>query len=132
MKRGGIVHSELAGLIAGLRHTETFVITDAGLPLGPDTVCVDLGYRYGEPSFLDVARTVLAEVVVEQSWVSSPVLELNAGVHAALLEMGLTPAPIDHDAFKAMARTAKFAIRTGEDTVYANVLCQAGVPFGPS
>jgi D-ribose pyranase len=131
MKRTGIIHSELAGLIAGLRHTDTFVIGDAGLPLAPGTPCIDLGYRYGQPSFIDVARTVLAEVVVEQNWVSTPVLELNAEVHAVLLELGLRPMPIDHGAFKALARDAKFAVRTGEDTVYANVICQAGVAFNP-
>jgi len=129
MKRTGIVHGELARLLAGLRHTDTFVISDAGLPLAPGTPCVDLGYRYGQPPFIDVARTVLAEVVVEQSWVSSPVLELNAEVYGVLRELGLDPAPVDHEAFKEMARTAKFAIRTGEDTVYANVICQAGVAF---
>ncbi|MCU1653621.1 MAG: Pyridine nucleotide-disulfide oxidoreductase, partial [Pseudonocardia sp.] len=37
----------------------------------------------------------------------------------------------DHGAFKALARDAKFAVRTGEDTVYANVICQAGVAFNP-
>jgi D-ribose pyranase len=129
MKRSGIIHSELAGLIAGLRHTDTFVIGDAGLPLAAGTPCVDLGYRYGQPSFIDVTRSVLAEVVVEQSWVSTPVLELNAAAHAVLLELGLQPTPIDHDAFKALARGAKFAVRTGEDTAYANVICRAGVAF---
>jgi len=37
----------------------TFVISDAGLPL-PWQPCVDLGYRYGQPGFLDVTRTVFS------------------------------------------------------------------------
>jgi hypothetical protein len=59
VQRSGIIHNELAGLIAGLRHTDTFVISDAGLPLAPGTV--DLGYWYGQPLFLDVVEAVLAQ-----------------------------------------------------------------------
>jgi len=131
MKRTGIIHSELGRLIAGLRHTDTFVISDAGLPLAPGTPCVDLGYRYGQPGFLDVTRTVLAEIVVERSWVSDPVREVNLPVYNTLRELGLEPEPLDHDEFKARVRSASFAIRTGEDSFYANVLCQAGVAFTP-
>ncbi|MDQ0934756.1 D-ribose pyranase [Streptomyces turgidiscabies] len=131
MQRNGIIHHELAGLIAGLRHTDTFVISDAGLPLPPGMPVVDLGYRYGQPSFVDVTETVLAQIVVEHSWVTDQVREINPAVHAALRSFGLEPEPVDHDEFKARVGEAKFAVRTGEDTFYANVLCRAGVPFTP-
>lgn len=129
MKRDGIVHAELARRIAGLRHTDTFVICDAGLPLDPQTPCIDLGYRYGRADFADVAATVLAEVVVEHSWISADMLEHNRPLHEHLLGLGLTPEPADHEWFKAQAREVSFAVRTGEATFFANVLCQAGVAF---
>ncbi|GFH39048.1 D-ribose pyranase [Streptomyces pacificus] len=131
MQRSGIIHRELAGLIAGLRHSDTFVISDAGLPLAPDTPVVDLGYRYGHAPFLDVVQTMLREIVVEHSWVTDKVREVNPAVHTGLRSFGLDPEPVDHDAFKARVRDARFAVRTGEDTFYANVLCRAGVPFTP-
>ncbi|MFF4752108.1 D-ribose pyranase [Streptomyces sp. NPDC002514] len=131
MLRGGIIHQELAGLIAGLRHTDTFVISDAGLPLAPGTPLVDLGYRYGRPSFLDVAETVLGQIVVEHSWVTDQVRVANPAVHAALRSLGLEPEPVTHDAFKERVRNVKFAVRTGEDSFFANVLCRAGVAFTP-
>ena len=129
MQRTGIIHHELAGLIAGLRHTDTFVITDAGLPLAPSTPVVDLGYRYGRPPFLDVVEAVLAQIVVEYSWVTDQVREINPTVHTALRSLGLDPDPLDHEDFKARVRDVKFAVRTGEDSFFANVLCRAGVPF---
>ncbi|MDG5805320.1 D-ribose pyranase [Streptomyces ossamyceticus] len=129
MIRNGIIHQELAGLIAGLRHTDTFVIRDAGLPLAPGTPVVDLGYRYGQPPFLDVVEAVLAQVVVEDSWVTDQIREVNPSVHTGLRSPGLTPEPLDHDEFKARVRAARFAVRTGEDSFFANVLCRAGVPF---
>lgn len=131
MQRSGIIHHELAGLIAGLRHTDTFVISDAGLPLPAGIPVVDLGYRYGQPSFADVTESVLAQIVVEHSWVTDQVREINPTVYAALRSFGLEPEPVDHDEFKARVRDVKFAVRTGEDSFYANVLCRAGVPFGP-
>ena len=129
MQRTGIIHNELAGLIAGLRHTDTFVISDAGLPLAPGTPTVDLGYSYGRPPFLDVVEVVLAEVVIEHSWVTDAVRDVNPTVHSALRSFGLDPEPLDHDEFKAMVRDVKFAVRTGENTAFANVLCRAGVAF---
>ncbi len=129
MIRSGIIHSRLAELLAGLRHTERFVICDSGLPLG-ELPCVDLGYRYGAARFADVVRTVLPEVVLQASWISQEMSEVNPDALRVLHDLGLEPRPIDHEDFKARVLDAKFAIRTGEATFYANVLCQAGVAFG--
>jgi D-ribose pyranase len=131
VKRDGIIHAELARHLAGLRHTDTFVVCDAGLPLTRDMPCIDLGYRYGQATFADVTATVLGEVVVEHSWVSQDVLTVSPHVHRHLVGLGLRPEPIDHEQFKAAVLGADFAVRTGEDTFFANVLCRAGVPFGP-
>jgi D-ribose pyranase len=130
MKREGIIHAELSRHLAALRHTDTFVICDSGLPLARDTPCVDLGYRYGQATFADVSATVLNDVVVEHSWVSRDVLTVSPHVHQHLVALGLQPEPIDHEAFKEAVLGAAFAVRTGEDTFFANVLCRAGVPFG--
>jgi D-ribose pyranase len=73
---------------------------------------------------------VLREVVIEHSWVSRDVLTVSPHVHQHLLDLGLQPEPIEHVQFKAAVLDAAFAIRTGEDTFFANVLCRAGVPFG--
>lgn len=129
MKKNGIIHAELARRIAALRHTETFVICDAGLPLGRDTPCIDLGYRYGRATFTDVATTVLGEVVIEHSWMSADVVSANPNVHQHLVQLGLEPQLVEHEVFKAAVLSAAFAVRTGEDTFFANVLCRAGVPF---
>jgi D-ribose pyranase len=132
VKRNGIIHAELARPIAGLRHTDPFVIGHAGLPLRRDTPCIDLGYRYGQAAFADVAATVLGEVVVECSWMSADVVTVSPQVHQQMVDLGLQPQLGVHEAFKAAALDATFAVRTGEDTFFANVLCRAGVPPAPS
>lgn len=128
MIRTGIIHTQLAGLLAGLRHTEQFVICDSGLPLG-DLPCVDLGYRYGAASFADVVRTVIPALVIEGSWISAPMVDINPANLGMLRDLGLEPQPIAHDAFKQRGLSCKFAIRTGEDTFYSNVICRVGVAF---
>ena len=97
MKRTGIIHAELARHVAGLRHTDTFVICDSGLPLAPNTPCVDLGYRYGQATFADVTATVLGEVVVEHSWVSRDVLTVSPHVHQHLVDLGLHGVVGEHE-----------------------------------
>ncbi|MCW2558792.1 MAG: pyridine nucleotide-disulfide oxidoreductase [Mycobacterium sp.] len=129
MRRVGIIHAELARHLAALRHTDTFVICDSGLPLPRNTPCVDLGYRYGQATFADVAATILSEVVVEHSWVSRDVVTVSPHVHRYLVDLGLQPELVEHEQFKAAVLDVAFAVRTGEDTFFANVLCRAGVPF---
>lgn len=124
----GIIHAKLANHLAGLRHTEHFVICDSGLPLG-SVPTVDLGYRYGQAAFVDVVESVVPALTIEASWVSQPMVEQNARCLAALRDLGLDPDAIEHEEFKARALEAKFAVRTGEDTFFANVLFRAGVPF---
>jgi len=130
VKRDGIIHAGLARQLARLRHTDTFVISDAGLPVAPDAPCIDLGYRYGQPSFADVSAALLAEVVVERSWVSTDIDHPNPEVLAHILGLGLSPERIAHQTFKQRARQVSFVVRTGEATKFANLLCQAGVAFG--
>lgn len=129
MRRAGIIHAELARRLAALRHTDTFVICDAGLPLAPSTPCVDLGYRYGEPRFADVVSAVLPEIVVEGSLVAAEMAEVNPDCLDHLRAHGLDPATVPHEEFKVRVLDARFAIRTGEATPYANVVCRAGVAF---
>jgi D-ribose pyranase len=69
--------------------------------------------------------------VVEHSWVTDQVREVNPTVYTALRSFGLEPEPLDHDDFKARVGDVRFAVRTGENTFFANVLCRAGVPFAP-
>lgn len=128
MLKSGVIHSELAAMLAGLRHTETFVVCDSGLPLG-DLPRVDLGYRYGAATFVDIIDVVLPALVIQASWISKDMIEANQPCLKALQKHALSPQPIDHDEFKSRVLNAKFAVRTGEATFYANVICQAGVAF---
>ena len=131
MKKIGILNQPIASIIAGLGHTDTLVIADAGLPIPPETRRIDLALTEGIPSFLDTLRVVLTEMEVERAIVAEEMLDSSPQVYEAVKEM-LGDVPIEtvtHLIFKERTRSARAVIRTGEFTPYANVILTAGVVF---
>ena len=65
MLKTGILHPQLARVLAELRHKDTIIIGDAGLPIPKGVERVDLGWRPGDPAYLDVLEEILKYIVVE-------------------------------------------------------------------
>lgn len=131
MKKTGILNQPISSVIAGLGHMDTLVITDAGLPIPPETQRIDLALTEGIPTFLDTLRVVLTEMQVEQAVVAEEMLEVSPKVYEAVKEL-LGDVPIEavtHLIFKEQTRSARAVVRTGEFTPYANVILVAGVVF---
>lgn len=122
MKRAGILHRDLARVVASLGHGDILVIGDAGLPVPPGVPCIDLAVTHGVPRFADVLAAVLSEMQVERT--------IRAEEASAEVADWIGPAEtVTHEAFKAMSREATAIVRTGEVTPYANVALIAGVTF---
>jgi D-ribose pyranase len=131
VKKIGILNQPISSVIAGLGHTDTLVIADAGLPIPHETQRIDLTLTKGIPSFLDTLRVVLTEMEVERAIVAEEMLDASPQVYEAIKEM-LGDVPIKtvtHLIFKEQTRSARAVIRTGEFTPYANVILTAGVMF---
>ena len=123
MKTTGILHADLARLVASLGHGDLLVIGDAGLPVPPGVPCIDLAVTHGVPTFRQVLDAVLSEMRVETCAMAS---EASADLRALA---PLPPRLMDHAAFKAETRNARAIVRTGEVTPYANIALYAGVTF---
>jgi D-ribose pyranase len=131
VKKIGIINQPIASVIAGLGHTDTLVIADAGLPIPAETQRIDLALTQGVPTFLDTLRVVLGEMQVERAIVAEEMLKVSPQVYQAIKTL-LGNLPIDtlpHVAFKEQTHAARAAIRTGEFTPYANIILVAGVVF---
>lgn len=131
MKKIGVLNRPISSVIAGLGHTDTLVIADAGLPIPPETQRIDLALTEGIPGFLDTLRVVLSEMQVERAIVAEEMLEVSPDVYRKVKEL-LGDVPIEtvtHLIFKEGTRSARAVIRTGEFTPYANVTLVAGVVF---
>ena len=129
MKRGGIINAPLAGLLAGLGHTDTVVVGDCGLPRPPGVPVVDLAVTLGVPRFADVVTALAAELVVEWATVARETAEANPAALSLLEGLFGEPRWVTHAELKAESARARLVVRTGEATPYANVVLTCGVPF---
>ncbi len=131
MKKSHLINQPSSALIAGLGHTDTLVVADAGLPIPRGPERIDLALSRGIPAFLDVLDAVLSELQVERAIVAEEMAQVSPQLYQALQER-LGAIPIDltpHEALKAQTSAARAVIRTGEFTPYANVILVSGVVF---
>lgn len=54
----GVINAQLAQALAGLRHKDRFVISDAGLPVQPGIEVIDLAVAFGVPRFKQVLDAI--------------------------------------------------------------------------
>lgn len=131
MKKQGIINKQLAGLIAGLGHKDTFMIADGGMPIPKGIEIVDLALCGGVPTFKQVMDAVLEETEIEAYTIAEEITVKNP----VLLEYIREKLPqveermIAHLDLKEETKQIKFAIRTGEFTPYPNIIMRAGVAF---
>ncbi|MBW3085024.1 D-ribose pyranase [Austwickia sp. TVS 96-490-7B] len=130
MRRAGLRHAELSRLIGLLGHTDTVVIADCGLPIPRDLPMVDLALGHGEIAFRTVLDIMLSEIVVQAHTVADESLDSQVQEWCAERAPHLGEAiMVPHEELKARVAQAAFVVRTGEETPYANVILQCGVPF---
>ena len=67
MKKIGIINQPISAVVAGLGHTDTVVIADAGLPIPAGPERIDLALTEGIPTFIDEtfkAQTASARAII--------------------------------------------------------------------
>ncbi|WP_377887995.1 D-ribose pyranase [Alkalihalobacillus sp. R86527] len=132
MKKTGILNPELTKLIAETGHTDTVVVTDAGLPL-PETVGtkVDFALKEGQVPFLDLLDTVLNELSVEKVIMAEEIRSTSPDMHDNILSRfpNIEIQYVPHVEFKRQTENARGLVRSGEFTPYANVILVGGVVY---
>jgi D-ribose pyranase len=134
MKKCGHLNRDVSRVLACMGHTDSIVIADCGLPVPSGIECIDLALALGEPAFLRVLETVLADLKVERAVFASEAREQNAAVSvraSSLTEEGVQVEFVTHERLKQLSLDARAVIRTGEAKPYANVILYSGVNFGP-
>ncbi len=131
MKKTGLLNQPLSALIAGLGHTDTIVITDAGLSIPATIQRIDLAVTAGVPSFLSVVRAVLGEMQLGGAVVASELAEHSPLFYADVARLlgDVTLSEVPHSELVKMTYTARAAVRTGEFTPFANIILISEVIF---
>jgi len=135
MKRCGHLNREVSRVLARMGHTDCIVIADCGLPVPEGIECIDLSIAMGEPTFVRVLDSVLADFKAERALFATEAKEHNPAVTTRASRLRDEQVQVDfvaHETLKILARQARAVIRTGEATPYANVLLYSGVIFGDS
>ena len=132
MLKTGILHPQLARVLAELRHKDTIIIGDAGLPIPKGVERVDLGWRPGDPAYLDVLEEILKYIVVEGAVFADEALTVTPDFHKKALDLlpqGLPVEYIPHTELKERSKDAKAIVLTGEFTGYTHVILSAGCAY---
>lgn len=127
----GILNAQLASAIARLRHKDLFAISDCGLPVPPGVEVIDLALVFGVPRFEEALRALRPHVVLEEGVMAREAQGTQAERWVSdILDVPLSYIPHNNQkGFKAYVKEARFVLRTGETTPYANVILRCGVPF---
>jgi D-ribose pyranase len=114
-------------------HTDSIVIADCGLPMPPGVECIDVSLAMGNPPFLKVLETVLADLQVERAIFASECQEHNSALLSRASKMTGEAVRVEfvaHEKLKELTHRARAVIRTGEATPFANVILYSGLIFG--
>ncbi len=139
MKKSALLNSEISSVVSNMRHTDTLVIGDAGLPVPNLVKQIDLAVTKGVPDFITVLKTVLSELRVEKITFAEEIITKSPCLHNKALELlkktqseegtTITVEYIPHEKFKEKTAESKAVIRTGEFTPFANIILTSGVVF---
>ncbi|HBE84229.1 MAG TPA: D-ribose pyranase [Lachnoclostridium sp.] len=132
MLKTGILHPQLARVMAELRHMDMLVIGDAGLPIPKGVERVDLGWKPGSPAYLEVLEEIEKYMVTEKAIFAEEALAVSPELHKkalALLPEGIPVEYVPHKELKKMTEGAKAIILTGEFTGYTDVVLVSGCAY---
>ncbi|WP_426153353.1 D-ribose pyranase [Pseudomonas sp. DC3000-4b1] len=134
MKKTALLNIELSKVVASLGHGDILMIVDAGMPVPPGVQLIDLALTRGVPDFVSVLDVVLSEMQVESHVLANEMINVKPPALQVLESLNLDNQLgeqrwVSHEALKALSRTAKAIVRTGECQPYSNVALVAGVVF---
>jgi len=132
MIKEGIFHPQLLRVLGEIRHMDTLVIGDAGLPIPNGVERIDLGWIKGEPGYHKVLKEILSYLIIEKAIFAKEAKEVSPDFlkeSIALLPENLEIEYVDHTELKIQSKNAKAIILTGEFTPYTNVILVGGCAY---
>ncbi len=131
MKKIGVLNKDISELIASMGHFDQLTICDAGLPIPEYVWRIDLAVKEGLPGFVEVAKAVANDMVVQQVIMAEEIKKVSPHIDKQIRDIfvDVEIVYISHDVFKEQSTKSRAIIRTGEFTPYSNLIIVSGVPF---
>jgi D-ribose pyranase len=121
----GILNPQLASLLCRIRHTNTLVIADYAFPYWPGIETVDLSLVIGTPTILQALDAILPNFKVGTVYMAQEFKTHNTPETIAQFQTALRNAPTTfepHVEFKKRVPNAIGLVRTGDNTIYSNLI----------
>lgn len=131
MKKNGIINSHISSVLSYMGHTDSICIADCGLPVPDNIERIDLALKLGTPSFIDVLKEVINDMVVEQIILAKEIKDYNNNILDEIKKI-LPDVDIEfvtHNEFKKQTNSCRAVIRSGENTPYANIILKSACIF---
>lgn len=128
MLKQGILNPRLLSLISRVRHTNTIVLADYAFPFWPQLETVDLSVVKGIPTVSDLLTALLPVWKCGNIWMAEEFKKHNDptavnAVKRACRGTRITFEP--HLEFKKRVPAAIGLVRTGDDTLYSNMILES-------
>ncbi|MGL4399537.1 MAG: RbsD/FucU domain-containing protein [Luteolibacter sp.] len=124
----GILNPHLLELIARIRHTNTLVIADWAFPYWPEIETVDISLTHGIPTVLDVLDVLTPVFKIGRIWQAEEFVTVNPPEIVSRFAKSLGEIPLIREAhvdFKKRVPQAVGLIRTGDATLYGNIIIES-------
>lgn len=128
MLQSGVINPQLLSLISRIRHTNTIVIADYAFPFWPQIETVDLSLVPGVPTVCQVLKALLANWKCGAVWMASEFKEHNDRKTINAFRRVCRGVSIQfepHVEFKKRVPDAIGLVRTGDSTIYANMILES-------
>lgn len=124
MKKSGILNAELLCELTKLRHQDKFVICDAGFPIPEGRRSIDVSLVAGIPTFMQVLKAVLNEMIVEEYLIFDFMKLYNEAYYNEIQHMfsNQKHEEVSMQEFIEASKEAKLFIRTGEFRPASNIM----------
>jgi len=129
MKKSGIMNAQLSRILSEMGHGDLLVIADMGLPIPKNVERVDLCLKCGTPSFKEVLEAIVLELQIEKSYLANDIKEKNPETLKTISLLIDKQEFIANEKLKELSKNARAIVRTGECSLYANIILVSGVTF---
>lgn len=131
MLQQGILNPGLLSLLARIRHTNRLVIADWAFPFWPQIEVVDLALIQGIPTVLQVLDALQPNFKIGQVWQAEEFVDHNSAETLARFDLslanlqGAVVTRLPHADFKALVPGVIGLVRTGDATLYGNLMIES-------
>jgi len=130
MKKNGILNSGILNAIGNLTHGDLVIISDAGMPVPPGAVKIDLAIERDYPDIIRVLKAFVGEFIYEKVVIASEQKDNNpllySKINSVIKRCPITLLP-HADLLNDIIPRAKYVIRTGSFEPWGNILLYSGI-----